>query len=210
MNENAFAPIVRARPCPTFGRPVCHRGRPHRLRPGTSPHALRIPPRGGHPALRSLTSSGCRSALAVSSFRLRARLDFSIPSTHSGQRGVTPAFGYDAPHPSAGGTSTLLICALPGAHYETIRPCTTHCYLHPCRSTTWTLSLASRYRFPRSMQKPRPSSRRLYAGRHCGRKQVASAAFPGCTTKNPVLTSSDHAFDTSSDGSFAFVSLVVT
>src|SRR6266849_5129500 len=28
------------------------RGGPHRLRPGTSPHALRIPPRGGHPALR--------------------------------------------------------------------------------------------------------------------------------------------------------------
>ena len=121
MNENAFAPIVRARPCPTFGRPVCHRGRPHRLRPGTSPHALRIPPRDGHPALRSVTSSGCRSALAVSSFRRRARLDFSIPSTHSGQRGVTPAFGYGTPHPSAGGTSTLLICALPGAHYGPIR-----------------------------------------------------------------------------------------
>ena len=53
VNENAFAPIVRARPCPTFGRPVHPRGSPHRLRPGTSPHALRIPPRGGHPALRS-------------------------------------------------------------------------------------------------------------------------------------------------------------
>ena len=52
VNENAFAPIVRARPCPTFGRPVHRRGSPHRLRPGTSPHALRIPPRGGHPALR--------------------------------------------------------------------------------------------------------------------------------------------------------------
>jgi hypothetical protein len=26
VNENAFAPIVRARPCPTFGRPVHHRG----------------------------------------------------------------------------------------------------------------------------------------------------------------------------------------
>jgi hypothetical protein len=24
VNENAFAPIVRARPCPTFGRPVRH------------------------------------------------------------------------------------------------------------------------------------------------------------------------------------------
>ena len=45
---------MQARPCPTFGRPVHHRGGPHRLRPGTSPHALRIPPRGGHPALRRL------------------------------------------------------------------------------------------------------------------------------------------------------------
>src|SRR4030043_1065465 len=52
VNEYAFASIVQARPCPTFGRPVHPRGRPHRLRPGTSPHALRIPPRDGHPALR--------------------------------------------------------------------------------------------------------------------------------------------------------------
>src|SRR6202008_2648025 len=42
VNENAFASIVQARPCPTFGRPVRHRGSPHPLRPGTSPHALRI------------------------------------------------------------------------------------------------------------------------------------------------------------------------
>ncbi len=62
-------------------------------------------------------SGGCRSALAVSGFRLRARLGFSIPSTFSGQRGITPAFGYSAPHPSAGGTRTLLISALPSAHY---------------------------------------------------------------------------------------------
>ena len=55
VNENAFAPIVRARPCPTFGRPVHLRGGPHRLRPGTSPHALRIPSHDGHPALRRLT-----------------------------------------------------------------------------------------------------------------------------------------------------------
>jgi hypothetical protein len=121
VNENAFAPIVRARPCPTFGRPVRHWGSPHRLRPGTSPHALRIPPRGGHPALQSPASGGSRSALAVSGFRLRARLGFSIPSTHSGRRGVTPAFGYGAPHPGAGGTSTLLTSALPSAHYEPVR-----------------------------------------------------------------------------------------
>ena len=121
VDENAFAPIVRARPCPTFGRPVRLRGGPHRLRPGTSPHALRIPPRGGHPALRSLTKDGCRSALAVSGFRLRARLGISIPPFFSGQRGITPAFGYGDPHPSAGGTPTLLTNTLPSAHYEPLR-----------------------------------------------------------------------------------------
>ena len=55
-------------------------GGPHRLRPGTSPHALRIPPRGGHPALR-VTRGGSRSPLAVSGFRLRARVGFSIPAS---------------------------------------------------------------------------------------------------------------------------------
>jgi hypothetical protein len=57
VNENAFASIVQARPCPTFGRPVHLRGSPHRLRPGTSPHALRIPSRDGHPALRRIPPS---------------------------------------------------------------------------------------------------------------------------------------------------------
>jgi hypothetical protein len=67
VNENAFAPIVQARLCPTFGRPVHHRGRPHRLRPGTSPHTPRIPPHDGHPVLRSAAGSGFRFPLAVSS-----------------------------------------------------------------------------------------------------------------------------------------------
>ena len=35
----------------------------------------------------------------------------------AGQRGITPVFGYSAPHPSAEGTLTLLIHALPSAHY---------------------------------------------------------------------------------------------
>src|SRR5215469_12343457 len=74
-----FIPAHQARPCPTLGRPVHLRGGAPRLRPGTSPHALRIPPHGGHPALRELQSGGFRSALAVSDFRLRARLGVSIP-----------------------------------------------------------------------------------------------------------------------------------
>jgi DNA-binding transcriptional MerR regulator len=56
----------------------------------------------------------------VSGFRLRARLGFSIPSTFSGPRGITPAFGYGAPHSSARGTSTLLSNALLSAHYEQV------------------------------------------------------------------------------------------
>jgi hypothetical protein len=121
VNENAFAFIVQARPCPTFGRPVHLRGGPHRLQPGTSPHALQIPPRDGHLALRKAARIGSRSALAVSSFRLRARLGFSIPLPLSGPRGITPAFGYGAPHPSARGTSTPLSNALLSAHYEPLR-----------------------------------------------------------------------------------------
>ena len=59
--------------------------------------------------------------MAVSSFRLRARLDFSIPSCSPGQRGITPAFGYSAPHPSAEGTLTPMTHALPSAPYEPLR-----------------------------------------------------------------------------------------
>ena len=66
-------------------------------------------------------ATGSRSALAVSGFRLRARLGFSIPPCFPGQRGITPAFGYGAPHPSAEGTSTPLTHALPSTHYASIR-----------------------------------------------------------------------------------------
>jgi hypothetical protein len=65
-------------------------------------------------------SGGFRSALAVSDFRLRARLDVSIPSTSPASEAFNPAFGYGAPHPSTRGTSTLLINALLSAHHENI------------------------------------------------------------------------------------------
>jgi hypothetical protein len=54
-----------------------------------------------------------RCVLAVSSFRLLARLDIPIPSPFSGQPGLEPAFGYSAPHLSARRTSTLLNNELP-------------------------------------------------------------------------------------------------
>jgi hypothetical protein len=44
--------------------------------------------------------------------------NFSIPSCSPGQRGITPAFGYSAPHPSTEGTSTPMIHALPSAQYS--------------------------------------------------------------------------------------------
>ena len=37
------------------------------------------------------------------------------------RRGVTPVFGYVAPHPSGGGTSTLQIKTLPSTHYVPLR-----------------------------------------------------------------------------------------
>jgi hypothetical protein len=39
----------------------------------------------------------------------------------SGQRGITPAFGYGAPHPGARGTSTLLNNVLLSTHYRPVR-----------------------------------------------------------------------------------------
>jgi hypothetical protein len=57
----------------------------------------------------------------VSGFRFRARLGFVIPSTFSSPRGITPAFGYGAPHSSARGTLTLLSNALLSAHYGAVR-----------------------------------------------------------------------------------------
>src|SRR5271170_2767444 len=92
--SNAFAPIVRARPIPIFGRPV-HQGSP----PIDYSPILLLKPFGFRIAPDTLSSD----------------------ENLVGQRGITPAFGYSAPHPSAGGTLTLLIHALPSAHYTPVR-----------------------------------------------------------------------------------------
>ena len=88
--------------------------------------ALLLKPFGFHFAVDTLpsrtnTRSGSRSALAVSSFRFRARVGFFIPSPLSGPRGITPAFGYSAPHSSARGTLTLLNNALLSTPYGPLR-----------------------------------------------------------------------------------------
>src|SRR5271169_6191670 len=93
--SNAFAPIVRARPIPIFGRPV-HQGSP----PIDYSPILLLKPFGFRIAPDTLSSD----------------------ENLVGQRGITPAFGYSAPHPGAGGTLTLLIHALPSAHYGSVRP----------------------------------------------------------------------------------------
>ncbi len=49
---------------------------------------------------------------------IQAEQAFEFLVQHLAQ--ITPAFGYSAPHPSAGGTLTLLIHALPSAHYQSV------------------------------------------------------------------------------------------
>src|SRR5215469_17653742 len=82
-------------------------------------------PFGFHLAMDTLPSRDCKWWLQVRlgciRLSLRARLDFSIPSTSPASEAVNPAFGYGAPHPSAGGTSTLLNNALLSAHHSSIR-----------------------------------------------------------------------------------------
>src|SRR6266849_7707889 len=88
--SDAFAPIVRARPNPIFGRPV-HQGAP----PFDYSPILLLKPFGFRIAPDTLSSgirraTGSRSVLAVSGFRLRARLDFSIPSALPASEALPP------------------------------------------------------------------------------------------------------------------------
>jgi len=83
-------------------------------------------PFGSHLAMDTLPSEELQVVASgppwlVSRFRFRARLGFVIPSTFSGPRGITPTFGYGAPHSSARGTLTLLSNVLLSTHYGTVR-----------------------------------------------------------------------------------------
>jgi hypothetical protein len=87
---------------------------------------LLLMPFGFHLAMDTLPSrelqvGGFRFTLIC--FRLSPSCPFRLlhTLTFSGPRGITPAFGYGAPHPSARGTSTLLSNALLSAHYDPIR-----------------------------------------------------------------------------------------
>src|ERR1039457_5693764 len=96
VNENAFASVMQARPCPTFGRPV-------HLRDGSLDYGpvLLLMPFGSHLTVDTLPSGD------------------SAPAPAS--EAVNPAFGYDAPHLSTRGTSTLLNNALLSAYYAVVR-----------------------------------------------------------------------------------------
>jgi hypothetical protein len=105
--------------------------------------------------------------------------------TLSGQRGITPAFGYDAPHPSVRGTLTLPNNALLSAHYGLLRPCAPLRYSHPYGDRPLGFLPSHRGdRFPRSAQKPDAGSRRLHAGCHPDNNQGTLRTRPGLTTSS--------------------------
>ena len=82
--SSAFASYTQARPLPLLADRFIFGVAP-RLRPGTSPHALRIPPHGGHPALRSTTSWWLQVCLG------RIRLSPSCPCRHLHTFHLSPA-----------------------------------------------------------------------------------------------------------------------
>src|SRR5262249_49980702 len=80
VDERRLRPHSAGSTCPHLRPTGSSWGDPHRLRPGTSPQALRIPPHGGPPP-PGVTRGGSRPPLDVSGFRLRARVGFSIPAS---------------------------------------------------------------------------------------------------------------------------------
>ena len=98
VNENAFASIVHDLAPPLADRFIV----------GAAPidygPVLLLMPFGFHLAMNTLPSREMRK---------------TYPPL-SGQRGITPAFGYGAPHPGARGTLTLLNNVLLSTHYLNI------------------------------------------------------------------------------------------
>ena len=82
---------------------------------------LLLMPFGFHLAMDTLPSGNCKRWLQVrlGCVQLSPSCPFRLLHTclSPGPRGITPAFGYGAPHPSARGTSTLPINALLSAQY---------------------------------------------------------------------------------------------
>ena len=85
------------------------------------PKSMRPNAPGFHLAVDTLPSGNRKRCLQVrlGCVQLSPSCPFRLLHTFlsPGPRGITPAFGYGAPHPSARGTSTLPINALLSAHY---------------------------------------------------------------------------------------------
>src|ERR1017187_6385872 len=133
-----------------------------------SPAAANI---GFHLAMDTLPSGNCKRWLQVrlGCVQLSPSCPFRLLHTclSPGPRGITPAFGYGAPHPSARGTSTLLINALLSAHYGPLR--------HPLASP----------RFPGFAGYTVPCSADFATGRGW-LLQLLSASLPSCCRCNPA------------------------
>jgi hypothetical protein len=126
----------------------------------------------------AIASGGCRSALAVSGFRLRARLGFSIPSIS-----LRPARHYPRFWIRRSSSERRRDFNPPEqcAAQRTLRVAPSLCpprYSQPCGSTTWLSLFASGSRFPRSAREPGPRSRRLHAGRHPSSQQAPLGFIP--------------------------------
>src|SRR5208282_1905019 len=118
-------------------------------------------------------------------------------------------FGYSAPHPSAEGTLTPMIHALPSAQYELIRPCAPLWYSRLVGSPLGLLPYHQNDRFSCSALKPVLSSCPLYAdcrfACYASSHQSSSQARP----RSLVLTVSIP-FRHLIRGSFAFISSIRT
>src|SRR5450755_958810 len=86
---------------------------------------LLLMPFGFHLAMVTLPSGNCERGLQVrlGCIHLSPSCPFRLLHTYlsPGPRGITPAFGYGAPHPSARGTSTLRNNALLSAQDAQVR-----------------------------------------------------------------------------------------
>jgi hypothetical protein len=111
--------------------------------------------------------TGFRFALARIPLSLCARLGFSIPSAFSGPRGITPVFGYDAPHPSVRRTLTFQSNTLLSTHYGPLR-----------------IPLAF-HRFPGDSGYTASCSADFSTGRG-GSLQLLSMSLPSCCRYNPA------------------------
>ena len=180
VDKNAFAPIVRARPSPTLGRPV-HPGIAASITAWYFSASLSDPASRPTPcspvAFIGFAPGQVPPLGRLRCFQLRARLGFSLPAQPAGEKLLPPL------------DIALLIRAPEGL--EPSRP--GHCPAHTTDHSApvpriGTVGLAGSPlgpfplhrgdRFQGSVPEPDPRSRRLKAGCHAGRKQDIAGTDP--------------------------------